>query len=62
MLTKLLCSAVGVTAISYFIGTRRKRSTADVSQGITRAVYWGTVFVLLVHFVCAFFEFEKKPL
>jgi ABC-type polar amino acid transport system ATPase subunit/ABC-type transporter Mla maintaining outer membrane lipid asymmetry permease subunit MlaE len=60
VLTKLLCSAVGVTAIAYFIGTRPKRSTAEVSQGITRSVYWGTVFVLLVHFICAFFEFEKK--
>lgn len=61
VLTKLLCSAVGVAAIAYLIGTRPKRSTAEVSQGITRAVYWGTVFVLLVHFVCAFFEFDKKP-
>jgi len=49
-----------VTAIAYWIGTRPKRSTAEVSQGITGSVYWGTVFVLLVHFVCAFFEFEKK--
>ncbi len=61
VLTKLLCSAVAVTAVAYLIGTRPKRSTAEVSQGITRAVYWGTVLVLLVHFVCAFFEFEKKP-
>lgn len=62
VLTKLLVSAVGVTSIAYWIGTRPKRSTAEVSQGITGAVYWGTVFVLLVHFVCAFFEFEKKDL
>ena len=59
VLTKLLASAVGVCAISYAIGTRPKRTTADVSRGITLSVYWGTVFVLLVHFVCAFFEFER---
>jgi ABC-type transporter Mla maintaining outer membrane lipid asymmetry permease subunit MlaE len=56
---KLLVSAAGVTGISFAIGTRPKRSTAEVSRGITLSVYWGTVFVLLVHFVAAFFEFEK---
>lgn len=60
VLAKLLTSAAGVTAIAYYIGTRPKRSTAEVSRGITGAVYWGTVFVLLVHFVSAFFEFEKQ--
>jgi ABC-type transporter Mla maintaining outer membrane lipid asymmetry permease subunit MlaE len=58
---KLLVSAVGITAIAYGIGTRPKRSTAEVSQGITRTVYWATVFVLVVHFVSAFFEFDKPP-
>ena|GEM_PF-36669 len=61
VLTKLLVSAGGVSAIAYAIGTRPKRSTAEVSRGITLTVYWGTVFVLVVHFVCAFFEFEVPP-
>ena len=56
---KLLVSGLGVAGIAYFFGTRPKRSTADVSRGITLSVYWGTVFVLLVHFVCAFQEFER---
>lgn len=58
VLTKLLVSAAGVCAIAYAVGTRPKQSAADVSRGITLSVYWGTVFVLLVHFVIAFFEFE----
>jgi len=60
VVTKLLVSALGVSAISYFIGTRPKRSTAEVSRSITSSVYWGTVFVLVVHFACAFFEFERR--
>ncbi len=61
VVTKLLVSAGGIAAIAYLVGSRPKRSTADVSRGITLTVYWGTVFVLLVHFVCAFFEFQKPP-
>ena len=59
VLAKLLVSALGVSAVALLVGTRPKRSTAEVSQGITRTVYWGTVFVLVVHFVCAFFEFDR---
>ncbi|HBP21485.1 MAG TPA: sulfate ABC transporter ATP-binding protein, partial [Planctomycetes bacterium] len=62
VLGKLLISAGGVCGIAYWIGTRPKRDTAEVSRGITATVYWGTVFVLLVHFVAAFLEFDKlKP-
>ena len=57
-----MISAGGVCGIAYWIGTRPKRDTAEVSRGITATVYWGTVFVLLVHFVAAFLEFDKlKP-
>ena len=59
VLGKLLVSAAGVCAIAYAIGTRPKESSADVSRGITLSVYWGTVFVLVVHFVTAFFEFDR---
>ena len=48
---------VGVCGVAWAIGTRPKRTTAEVSRGITLSVYWGTVWVLLVHFVCAFLEF-----
>ncbi|MGE0709835.1 MAG: ATP-binding cassette domain-containing protein [Planctomycetota bacterium] len=58
VVAKLLVSAGGVCGIAYWIGTRKKSSTAEVSQGITYTVYWATVFVLLVHFVAAFHEFE----
>lgn len=59
VLIKLLASAAAINAVAYGVGSRPKKSTADVSRGITLTVYWGTVLVLLVHFVCAFFEFDK---
>ena len=59
VLIKLLASAAAINAVAYGVGSRPKQSTADVSRGITLTVYWGTVLVLLVHFVCAFFEFDR---
>ena len=59
VLGKLLLSAAAVCGVSYWVGTRPKETTAEVSAGITRSVYWGTVLVLLVHFACAFLEFER---
>lgn len=58
---KLLASAAAVCGVSYWVGTRPKETTSEVSQGITRAVYWGTVSVLLIHFVSAFLEFQRIP-
>ncbi|RMG06894.1 MAG: ATP-binding cassette domain-containing protein [Planctomycetota bacterium] len=60
VLTKLLASAAAVCGVSWWIGTRPKRTTAEVSRGITLSVYWGTVAVLLIHFFCAFYEFSPR--
>jgi ABC-type polar amino acid transport system ATPase subunit/ABC-type transporter Mla maintaining outer membrane lipid asymmetry permease subunit MlaE len=57
----LLCSLV-IAAVSYKVGTDRKRSGAEVSFGTTTTVYWATVAVLMVHFLFAFFEFDKPPI
>lgn len=53
----LLCSA-GIGLIAYHQGRRPKYSSRDVSVGITSTVLWSTLFVLVVHFVFAFVEFE----
>lgn len=53
----LLCS-LGVGAIAYYRGATPKYSTRDVSRGVTSTILWGTLFVLVVHFAFAFFEFE----
>jgi len=31
----------------------------EVSGGITSTIIWSTLFVLLLHFAFAFFEFEE---
>lgn len=62
VLGKLLASAGAVCGVAYWVGTRPKKTTADVSAGITRTVYWGTVLVLLIHFVAAFMEFTRAPI
>jgi ABC-type transporter Mla maintaining outer membrane lipid asymmetry permease subunit MlaE len=58
VLGKLVCSGAGTAAIAYAFGVKPKRSAADVSKGITATVYWATVFVLVVHFIFALFEFD----
>jgi ABC-type transporter Mla maintaining outer membrane lipid asymmetry ATPase subunit MlaF/ABC-type transporter Mla maintaining outer membrane lipid asymmetry permease subunit MlaE len=62
VLGKLLASAGAVCGVAFWVGTRPKKTTADVSAGITRTVYWGTVLVLLIHFVSAFMEFTRAPI
>jgi len=34
-----------------------KHSTSDVSRGITSNILWSTLWVLVVHFAFAFYEF-----
>ncbi|MEM9644120.1 MAG: ABC transporter permease, partial [Planctomycetota bacterium] len=51
-----LCG-VGTAVISYHQGLRPKHSAGDVSAAITSTVLWTTLFVLVVHFVIALFEF-----
>jgi ABC-type transporter Mla maintaining outer membrane lipid asymmetry permease subunit MlaE len=58
LLAKTLCCAVGIALIAYHRGARPKYSTRDVSNGITATILWSTLYVLVVHFVFAFIEFE----
>lgn len=57
---KVLACGVGVAMIAYYRGARPKYSSSAVSSGITSAILWGTLYVLVVHFVFAFIEFEAK--
>lgn len=61
VLAKTLVCALGIASISFHQGIRPKTSGKEVNDGITRTVLWATLFVLIVHFVFAFFEF-KKPI
>lgn len=57
LLLKVVASGVGVAAIAYYRGGRPKQSASDVSHAITSTVLWATLYVLVVHFVVAFYEF-----
>ena len=59
LLAKLLCSGFGIAVIAYHGGMSPKQSSTDVSRSVTRTILWATLFVLLVHFVFAFLEFEN---
>lgn len=56
---KLLFCSLVISAVSYKVGAAKKRSGAEVSFATTTTVYWATVCVLIVHFIFAFFEFQK---
>ncbi|MCP3917662.1 MAG: ATP-binding cassette domain-containing protein [bacterium] len=57
MLLKTALCGLGVAAIAYYRGLRPKDSARDVSDGITSTVLWSTLYVLLVHFLVAFWEY-----
>ena len=59
LVAKVLLSAVGIGRIAYQQVIRPKHSTRDVSRGISATILWSTLYVLLVHFAFAFFEFER---
>ena len=59
LLAKLFCSGFGIAVVAYHGGISPKRSSTDVSRSVTRTILWATLFVLLVHFVFAFLEFEN---
>jgi ABC-type transporter Mla maintaining outer membrane lipid asymmetry permease subunit MlaE len=58
LLAKTLLCAAGIGAIAYYRGAGPKHSPRDVSTGVTSTVLWATLYVLIVHFAFAFFEFE----
>jgi ABC-type transporter Mla maintaining outer membrane lipid asymmetry ATPase subunit MlaF/ABC-type transporter Mla maintaining outer membrane lipid asymmetry permease subunit MlaE len=55
----LLCGA-GIGLIAYHQGAQRKHSSREVSRGITTTILWGTLYVLVVHFIFAFYEFAGR--
>lgn len=55
---KNILSGLGIGFLAYYQGARPKRSAIDVSQAITATVLWATLYVLMVHFVIAFYEFD----
>ncbi|MBM4015892.1 MAG: ATP-binding cassette domain-containing protein [Planctomycetes bacterium] len=52
--------ALGIAAAAWFIGTREKLAADDVSRGVTRTVIAASLWVLVVHFAFAFFEFRAQ--
>ncbi len=60
LMAKLLCCAVGIALIAYHVGLKPKFSSNDVSRSVTSTILWATLFVLIVHFCFAFFEFEEQ--
>ncbi len=60
LMAKLLCCAVGIALISYHVGLKPKFSSNDVSRSVTTTILWATLFVLIVHFSFAFYEFEDQ--
>ena len=59
LIAKLLLSGFGIAVIAYQCGISPKQSSTDVSRSVTRTILWATLYVLLVHFGFAFFEFEN---
>lgn len=57
-LAKVLLCGLGTATIAYRLASRPKRSPDEVSAGITRTILWSTLFVLVIHFGFAFYEFE----
>jgi ABC-type transporter Mla maintaining outer membrane lipid asymmetry ATPase subunit MlaF/ABC-type transporter Mla maintaining outer membrane lipid asymmetry permease subunit MlaE len=58
---KMFVCSLGIASISFHQGIQPKSSGREVNSGITRTILWSTLFVLIVHFIFAFYEF-KKPL
>lgn len=59
LLSKTLLCALGIALIAYYRGAAPKSSSQDVSQSVTATILWATLYVLVVHFAFAFYEFEK---
>ena len=48
----------GMAAV--YRGRQPKHSPSDVSHGITSQILWSTLYVLVVHFAFAFYEFDPQ--
>lgn len=60
VIAKTEVCALGIAAAAWFLGTREKLAADDVSRSVTRTVIGASLWVLLVHFFFAFFEFRAK--
>lgn len=60
LLAKVSCCSVGMALIAYHIGIKPKFSSNDVSRSVTSTILWATLYVLIVHFTFAFFEFNDQ--
>ncbi len=58
LIAKLIVSGFGIGAIGYYQGCNPKYSTTDVSRSVTNTILWATLYVLVVHFIFALYEFE----
>ena len=58
LMAKLVCCGLGIAIISYHQGRKPKYSTTDVSRSVTETILWATLFVLVVHFIFSFYEYE----
>lgn len=58
LLAKTTACAAGIAMIAYACGAAPKDSSREVSHGVTTTILWATLYVLLVHFVFAFLEFQ----
>jgi ABC-type transporter Mla maintaining outer membrane lipid asymmetry ATPase subunit MlaF len=58
LIWKLLVCGLGTALIAYFRGTAPKYSSTDVSTAVTSTILWSTLFVLVVHFVFALYEYK----
>jgi ABC-type multidrug transport system ATPase subunit/ABC-type transporter Mla maintaining outer membrane lipid asymmetry permease subunit MlaE len=57
LLAKVVLCGLGIGTVAYHRGMKPKHSGQDVSAGITSTIIWSTLFVLVVHFAFAFFEY-----
>ncbi len=58
LISKLVVCGFGIGLISYFQGVSPKYSSSDVSRSVTSTILWSTLFVLVVHFIFALYEYE----
>jgi len=58
-LAKVLACAAGTGTIAYHLSAQVKLSSRDISRAITATILWSTLWVLLVHMLFAFWEFES---
>jgi ABC-type multidrug transport system ATPase subunit/ABC-type transporter Mla maintaining outer membrane lipid asymmetry permease subunit MlaE len=56
--SKIMICCLGIACMTYFQGIRPKLASSDVSRTITTTILWATLWVLVVHMVFAFFEFQ----